>query len=547
MLGRFGLNSFLFVFLALIAALSQGTGPVHLNILYTNDIHGGLTGGMPFWSNHPSSPGIGGGAWIASFAREARTKCADEGEFMVLLDAGDIWQGTPVGNWDSGAFVVEWMNAAGYDMMTPGNHDFDRGAEIALRNAALAHFPVLCANFVTSEGETPEGILPFLIHEYDGVRVAFIGLTTPDTGNLVDPRGLAGYRFTHEVEAVETAIGQVRARGSHVIVLISHLGQPPNPGDYLKRIGKAWERGDEYRRDSAMNNAELTTVVPGIDVVVSGHIHLGLRRPWVNPVTGSIVVQGYGNGTGIGWLRLSIDRESGTVTGYDCPMGDGFVTLYHSHFPPDPEILEQIESYRSVAEAGMNQVIGHSLSAFPRGDAEHPLGRLVTDAMRWRTGADIALINRGGLRASLPAGPLTQLSVFNALPFDEDLFVFEVSGAVLLSVLEAGMEGGRRDMQVSGFTCGRLQAMPDGSRIVNPAVDGRPVEPGERYTLVTTGYLAMGGVGYGMLLGLEARPTGHSLMEAVHEYIRTHSPLEPDFEDRITWIHEERRTNRKLW
>lgn len=519
----------------LLAALSRG-GTVYLNILHTNDIHGGIVERDATFLNPDFPPGVGGGAWLASFVHEARRQCEEAGEFMVLVDAGDIWQGTPVGGFDSGASVVAWMNAVGYDMMTLGNHDFDRGAETALSNAVLADFPVICANFETSEGAVPREITPFVIMDFGGVKTAFIGLTTPDTRSLVDEEGLEGYVFTDEVLSLERYIDEARGAGAGTIILVSHLGQPPDPGVYLERVFAAWERGEEYTKNFALNNAELTCMVPGIGAVISGHIHVGLPEPWVNPLTHSIVVQGYGNGTGIGWLRLWLDSATGTVTGFDCPMGDAYISLLHEQFWPDSTVASLVESFRQIAEAGMDEVVGEALAEIPRGAAEHPLGRLVADAMRWRTGADVALMNRGGIRASIPRGSVSARTVYTALPFEEDILAFRVTGAELLEILETGMQGRRRDMQISGFTCDRDQSRPDGSRIIEPMVDGVPLDPDSEYTFVTTGYLAYGSVGYGILTGFEPWHTGFNLMETVLEYVKEFSPIEPDYRDRVNWI-----------
>ncbi len=517
------------------AAISHG-GTVYLNILHTNDMHGGIVDSDATFLNPDFPPEIGGGAWISSFVGEVRRSCTEAGEYVVLIDAGDIWQGTPVGSHDSGAFVVEWMNSVGYDMMTLGNHDFDRGAETALRNADLADFPVICANFETTDHSVPGEITPSVIMDFGGVRTAFIGLATPDTRTLVDEAGLEGYEFINEREALERSMREARNGGAETIILVSHLGQPPDPGVYLERVFAAWDAGVDYSKNFALNNAELTCLVPGIDVVVSGHIHAGLEEPWVNPVTHSIVVQGYGNGTGIGWIRLRLDTGTGSVTGYDCPLGGEYVSLLHEQFWPDTVTEGLVESFRLVAEEGMDEVLGQALTEIPRGGAEHPLGRLVADAIRWRAGADVALVNRGGIRASIPRGDVTARTVYAALPFEEDILAFSVTGAELLEILETGMQGRRRDMQVSGFTCLRNQSNPDGGKIENPLVQGEPLSACSTYTFATTGYLAYGSVGYGILTHLEPWHTGYNLMDTVMDYIRTHSPIEADFRDRVIWV-----------
>ncbi len=529
------------ILILLCAASALQADIVYLNILHTNDIHGGIVPRKATFMNPDFPPWIGGGAWIYGYAEKVRAECRERGEYCLLIDAGDIYQGTPTGNYDTGTLIIDWMNLAGYDMMTLGNHDFDDGADNALRLCGLADFPVVCTNFVeTASGEVPEPIEPYVIMDFDGVEVAFIGLVTPDTYGLVDPEMTEGYLFTDEVEATSRWMEAAESGGADVIVLVSHLGQPPDPEMYLERVFAAWEAGEEYSKDFSLNNTELSTVLPGIDVIVSGHTHIGFADPWVNPITHTVIVQGYANGTGIGHLRLTLDTEAGTLVGYDTPFGVEYISLLHDQFSPDPGMQEIVEDYRQVAEAGMDEVIGEALQEIPRGSAEHPLGRLVADAMLQMTGADVALMNRGGIRAVIPRGPVTSRMVYEVIPFEEELYLIELTGAALLEILETGMQGRRRDMEIAGLTAYRNQASPDGSKIEDPLVSGDPLDPGLNYTFVTTGYLAQGNVGYDILREFETIPAGLSLLEAVVEYITMTSPLRPDNNTRIIWIDETR-------
>lgn len=525
--------------LLIITGLSRGD-VIYLNILHTNDIHGGIAPTEASFMNPDFPPGMGGGAWIATYVNQVREECEASGEHFLLVDCGDIWQGTPLGNYNSGEFMMEWMNSMEYDMMTLGNHDFDRGAQVAITNSELADFPVLSSNFLTDQGEIPPPVLPYVFREIGGLDVAFIGVNTSDTYGLVDPELLEGYVISPELPAVEKYLAEVQEQGADLVVLVSHLGHPPDSDVYLERVFSAWEQGNEYTKDFAYNSAELTCLVEGIDLVISGHTHVALREPWVNPITHTIVVQGYANGTGIGHIRLAIDTETGSIIGYDAPDGEEYISLLHDRFWPDPEQHELITGFREIAEAGMDSVIGEAVSEIPRGGAEHPMGRLLSDAIRLETGADVGLLNRGGIRAAIPRGPITPRIVYTAIPFEEDLYLLELTGAELLEILETGMQGRRRDMEISGFTCRRNQLSPDGEKIEDPMVNGEPLDPEEVYILVTTGYLAQGNVGYGIMLEHEASYTGMSLLEAVTSHISRVSPIEPDNTMRIVWIEEER-------
>ena len=526
----------------LLALVSiAGSEIVYLNILHTNDIHGGIVPREATFMNPDFPPMMGGGAYIKAYVDMVREECAASGEYCLLIDAGDIFQGTPTGNYGDGEFVVDWMNVCGYDMMTLGNHDFDAGIENALDLCAQTDFPVICANVVNSlTGEFLENVIPYQILNFGGVDVAFIGLTTTDTYGLVTPELLGDYIFLDEVETSERYIREVEELGADVIVFVSHIGQPGDPERYMQRVFDAWEAGEEYTKDFSLNHAELTCVMPGIDLIVSGHTHLGLAEPWVNPINHTLVVQGYANGTGIGRIRLALDTETGTLVGFDLPEGGEYISLLHDEFWPDEEVAELIEGYRQIAEAGMDDIIAEAVSQIPRGGAEHPLGRLIADAMMWSVGADVALMNRGGIRAAIPRGFITERVIYQAIPFEEDLFVIEMTGAELKDILETGMQGRRRDMEIGGLTALRNQAMPDGEKIEDMLIGGEPFDPERTYSFVTTGYLAQGNVGYDIMLEHNAVPADVKLLDAVVAYISELEIVEADNTTRIIWIDEPR-------
>mgnify|MGYP006277453609 CR=1 FL=1 len=526
---------------ALLVAAPAATETAYLHILHTNDIHGGILPSSATFINPDFPPMMGGGAHMATYVEQVRSHCDSVGEHVLLIDAGDIYQGTPIGNYETGTYVVEWMNAIGYDMMTLGNHDFDDGADNALRLCRMADFPVVCCNFVEeATGEIPEPVLPYVMYDLEGVRIAFIGIDTPDTYGLVDASLMEGYLLRNSREAVEEWISRAREDGADAIILVSHLGQPYTPQRYLDRVYEAWDAGEEYTKEFAYNNAELTALVPGIDVIVSGHIHVGFRQPWVSPDNHTVVVQGYANGTGIGHIRLAYDTDTGAFLGYDLPRGEEYISLFHDEFWPQPEIAAMLEDMQETAEEGMDDVIGEAAEEIPRGPAEHPLGRMIADAMLWKTGADVALMNRGGIRAAIPRGPITPRIVYQAIPFEEDLYMLDVTGAELRVILEVGMQGRRRDMEIGGLTADRNQASPEGEKMENVLVGGEPLHPDSSYRFVTTGYLSQGNVGYDIMLEHEARYLGVTLMKAVTEYIAANSPLTPDRQIRIRWIDEPR-------
>jgi len=155
--------------------------------------------------------------------------------------------------------------------------------------------------------------------------------------------------------------------------------------------------------------------------------------------------------------------------------------------------------------------------------------------MMWSTECDVALMNRGGIRAAIPRGEITPRVVYQAIPFEEELFIFELTGAELKEILETGMQGRRRDMEIGGLTAERNQSMPDGEKIENMIIAGLPYDPERVYRFVTTGYLAQGNVGYEIMLNHDPVHAGITLLDAVTLYISYLGIIEPDNQTRIIW------------
>jgi 2',3'-cyclic-nucleotide 2'-phosphodiesterase (5'-nucleotidase family) len=172
------------VVLALLLSLGGvfGAEPVRIVIVYTNDIHGGIDPAEATFMDPEFPPLLGGGASLATLVKKMRDHAEAEDKGFLLIDTGDIWQGTPVGNLRSGEVVMEFMNRLGYDVWSPGNHEFDTGIEDAFKIMNMAEFPVLAANLRdTRTGKVPEPAVPYIIKEIKGIKIGMIGLITEET------------------------------------------------------------------------------------------------------------------------------------------------------------------------------------------------------------------------------------------------------------------------------------------------------------------------------------------------------------------------------
>jgi 5'-nucleotidase/UDP-sugar diphosphatase len=516
-------------------AYGEDTEPIHIVIMHTNDIHGGIDRQGATFMDEEFPPQLGGGASLATLAENMRQQAKQEGKGFLLIDTGDIWQGTPVGNYKSGDVVIEFMNRVGYDLWAPGNHEFDAGLENAFKTFRMAEFPVLAANLVDTEtGEVPKPLVPYIIREVAGVRIGFIGLITEETPYYALPEDVKQVTFLNVKPVTQRYIEEIKDRVD-LIFVVGHLGIPY---DGLSAYQEMVETGVEQRIRYGMNAMELAHHVPGIDVMLCGHIHVGYERGWEDPLTHTICLQTYGRGTGVGIFEFVIDPATKSIIGYELPETDGsIVTLYEDEYWPHPEIAAFIQEWVDTAEVGMDEPIGRALIDITRvGVGESQLGNMVTDAMREALDADVAFTNLGGIRSNIGMGVITARDVFQAVPFENKLVLFEMTGSYLKHVLEWRIKGMRQGAYVSGLRLVYSRTRPDFDRLVSFLVGGEPWDPERIYRVVTTDFIAEGNVGLQILTEIDPEYVHHSdvkVKDAMVEYIKRHSPLEPRIEGRF--------------
>lgn len=514
---------------------AQAAEPVDIIIVHTNDIHGGIDRqGATFMSNE-FPPQLGGGASLASLVEYMREKARAEGKGFLLIDTGDIWQGTPVGNYDRGRIVMEFMNRLDYDVWSPGNHEFDAGLENAFRIMKMAEFPVLSANIVSGEtGEIPPPMQPYVIMEVAGIKIGMIGLVTEETLNYALPEDVKEIEFLKVKPVTEKYIAEIEDQVD-LIFVVGHLGIPYDVDSAYREM---IETGVEQKIRYGMNAMELVHHVEGIDLMLCGHIHVGYERGWEDPLTHTICLQTYGRGTGVGVFEITVDPDTKQIIGYDLAETDGsLLTLFEDEWWPDEEMAEFIGDWVDTAEVGMDEPIGRALIDISRvGVGESPMGNMVVDAMREAVDADVAFTNLGGIRDNIGMGVITPRDVFQVVPFENKLTVFEMTGSFLKHVLEWRVKGMRQGLYVSGLKAKYSRSRPDFDRIVDLSVGGEAWDPDAIYRVTTTDFIAEGNVGLQILTEIDPQYVEHTdttVKEAVIEYIKRHSPLAPKIEGRF--------------
>ena len=493
------------------------SGPVHLVILGTNDFHGAIDGVTIPGTGTP----VGGAEWLAAYLAALR---AEAPERTLLLDGGDLFQGTRASNTFEGRCTLALFNHLGYDAAAIGNHEFDYGpvGEHSVAHApgddplgalkaltGAARFPFLTSNvFVKATGARPDwpNVKPWTIVERAGVKIGLIGFTTVTTPTTTMPPNVAGLEFRAPAESAAELLPEMRRAGAQIIVGVGHLGGQCTPG--------CTEVTEEIR-------ALLDAFPEGtFAAFVLGHSHAGVRAVY----RGTPVIESYAEGGALGRIDLEVDRATGgtkvlsvgpTYTlcraveprgacGADSAGGE----MVSGGLAPDASVTPLLEECRDLPCVPLAEVPAPLVRDRWK---DSPLGSVIADLLREATPrADFAVMNSGGLRGDLAAGPLDDCGLYRVLPFDNAVVTVEMTGAEILTMLRLGASGTHGLLQVSGLRYGYEPCRTwtpaddldgDGAedawelnRLTFATTDkGKKLDPKKTYEVVTNEFLVLGG------------------------------------------------------
>lgn len=506
-----------------------------LNILHINDQHSRIEAINKYDSTcsaeeESKNECFGGIARVKAKIDERRAALSSDGGNVIVLDAGDEFQGSLFYTTYKGDDTAEFMNAIGFDAMALGNHEFDGGPETLGRFLDKIRIPVISSNTEADAGSPIAGkYKPYLVKEIGGQKIGIISALTTDTAEISTPGPTV--KFADEVETLTKLIATLKAEGVNKIVALNHAG---------------------YFEDK-----EIAAKVDGIDVIVGGHSHTLLSAsdpdaggPYPtlvkNPSGRDVpIVQAKAYSKYLGELKVTFDDEGNVTASSGAPI------LLDSSVIPDPAIVSRVKELakpieelkaRRVADSG--GVIDGSREVCRIGECS--MGNLVADAMLDRVkaqGVTIAIINGGGLRASIDAGEVTMGEVLTVLPFQNTLATFQLRGSDVVAALENGAsqieKGAGRFSQVAGLKYTFDIAKPAGSRISNVEVmqgdSWKPIDTGATYGVVSNNYMRAGGDGYKVFAtnGINAYDYGPGLEEVLADYLVRNTPYKPVMDGRI--------------
>ena len=327
----------LFVNIIFVSSLFSNSFKLHL--LFTNNIHGAIHQVPARFINPEFSPMLAGGAGAYTYVTNLRNEAKASGDFVMLTDAGNIFQGTQLGTNDGGSKIIKWMNWMAYDAFVPGIRDFDQGVENLSRLKKEANFPFLISNLEGIEGKEDYEILDF-----NGIKIGIIGLITPFLFDGLLPENHEGVEVSDVLNSLNTQIKKIR-NDVDLIFVLSHLGVPYDREDEYKSFISDIEQG---KSRPVRNALELAHYTNDVDVIITGGVSKGYNTPWVDPNTHTIVVQNYGNLTGIGHLILNIDQNKKIIENYSFPTERGImVNLFTDDIWPNNTIQDSIKNWVS--------------------------------------------------------------------------------------------------------------------------------------------------------------------------------------------------------
>jgi 5'-nucleotidase / UDP-sugar diphosphatase len=476
--------------------LAAFSTPIKLTVLHTNDHHG------RFWKNSDGEYGMAARKTLLDSVR-AEVKAA--GGHTLLLDGGDVNTGVPESDTQDAEPDFKGMQLLGYDAMTFGNHEFDKPISVLTKQIAWAGFPMLSAN-IYKDGK--RFAKPYHVFDRGGLKIAVVGLTTDDTNKMVDPANIVGIEFRKPAREAAALMPELKSQ-AHVVIAATHMGHYP-PGT---------------RGVNAEGDVEMAREVKGFDLIVGGHSQNpvcmaaenvrnevyapgGACKP--DQQNGAWIVQAHEWGKYVG--RADFEYAGGqlklvkyqlipinlkkTVKAADGKDQKVFAT---QEIAEDAAALAFLKPYQDKGRAALDVVVGQSDGklegerAIVRARPTN-LGVFIASVMQQRTKADLAIMNAGGIRESLPAGALTYKDVIKVQPFGNMLAYVDMSGKELMDYLRAAASmtaGSGAFAQFSG-----VQMVVEGVAVKSATLKGMAIDPAKTYRLALNNFQANGGDGY---------------------------------------------------
>ncbi len=497
--------SLILLLLPAFAPAQDASDDIVVTLIFTNDMESAYEPVPAWWRDDIER--IGGIAELTTLIKNIRR---DEPN-VFLFDSGDIFTGA-LSRLTDGALMFEFMITMGYDAMAIGNHEFDYGEAILEWQKNRAPFPVLGSN-LTYKGTTHPFAQSHTIIERGGIRIGVIGILGQDAASTaVAPKHIDELDVANPAQAVQRSVDELR-EDVDLIVLLTHQG-------HTAPMQTDAEADPRLARDIDKDIA-LAGAVEGIDVLFGGHADAGTWEPVVNPDTGTLIMQTFGQATYLGYLQLTLDATTRAIKAYDGKL----LPVDSDKLPPDPVIEGKMAAYRA-AFPEITEVVGRTEARLNRRYFdESDLGNLLADICVDMTGADIGMMHPGGIRKDFPKGDIEIADVLDTNPFVDPMVVVRATGAQLRVALEQSFTQLRGLMQLSNLEVIYDTSKPERQRLVSAKHEGREIGDDEIFDVCMSGIISRGGDHYDVFTETKLLREYAPLGDMTIEYFRKHGTV----------------------
>ena len=475
---------------------------VQVQLLGINDLHGQLN-----VTRKVNGKPAGRIDYLAAYLKQRE---AENKNTLLVQDGDMVGASPPVSALLQDEPTIKVLNKLGFNIGTVGNHEFDEGLNELLRlinggshpktgDFAGSTFPWIVANVINDKTGKPI-LPPYHVIKVNGMPIGFIGVVTTETPTVVVPSGVAGLKFTDEVEAINRNVAELKKQGVKSIVVLAH-----NPGT----SGPNGENPNGQLVDIA------NRVDDEVDIIFGGHNHAYMNAT----IDNKLVVQSYSYGTAFSDVDIEIDPKTKDIVSKRAEI----VTTFQEGIEPDPEIKKMLEGYEAKVEPIVKRIVGSTsdnLTAKQNENGESVLGDFIADAQRKAMNTDFAFMNPGGIRADIDPGDITWGEVYTVQPFNNELVKMTMTGQQIRDLLNQQWGTRTAILQISGLTYTWDPNKPAGNRIVSVKLsDGTELDSAKSYTVTANIFLSGGGDGFTEFTKAQNKEVGPVDLDALVNYI----------------------------
>ncbi|HBE9435247.1 membrane-associated 5'-nucleotidase/phosphoesterase [Clostridioides difficile] len=474
-----------------------------ITIFHTNDIHGRYAEG----DEHIQ---IGN---LATLKKETPNS--------ILVDAGDCLHGLPIVNMGKGKNAVELIKCAGYDYITPGNHDFNYGKDRLFELSTSANLGENTLKFLSSNiFENGRKVFDSNdIKEINGVKIGFFGLSTQETKNKTGFKNVEGLEFKNPIESATEQVSELKEKGADVIVAICHIG--------TNTLSKP-------------NSIDIANKVQGIDLIIDGHSHTKFENG--KQVGDTLIVSTGQYLENIGEVKLTLDTDDVGNIKIENKSARLIGKEEALKYKLDSSVSKKVDEIKEQQEKILDKVIGVTTNTLDGSyenvrTKETNLGNLISDILLDKTKADISLFNGGNIRDTIEKGNITIRDIVDVFPFSNTIVTKELTGAQIKDVLEHGVkiypEKSSAFLQVGGISYYFNPKQKEGERITSIQKEGKPLDLDKKYVVATNDYIASGGDEFPCFSKEPILKEFGNLESAVTEYIEYKREISKNVDGRI--------------